>query len=244
MEATIASAILLIALLAGFLALESASNATKGAERQAIAASVGEREIESLLTKSWDQLANCPAPSHVEDPLAAQGKVPENPLHYVVDGTPQRLRVLSNYRVAGSSALTGTPAAGEELVVGPCVAGAIDPGPTSFNSGGVTGKVYRFVSWRGDACPPAVPARLKGILSGATGLVDGLLTRINDRLDRLGVNVNAFCSTGKDSKRLTVAVVVDSAGDLGPLKPTWISTIQPNPAGGLIVDTGGRFDFD
>lgn len=251
-EAMIAAAILLVVLLGGFLALESASSATKTAERQAIAASVGEREIERLLNLNWNQLVHCAGPPHAADPIAVQGGVAENPLHYVVEGTQTRFQILDNYRVAGSPVLAGTPANGEEIVrpSDSCPSGAMaanaspDNTAVPFSSGGVTGSVYRFITWRQDTCPPVLVDELEGLVNQVSGLISGILGLLNSITSAIDVQLNPFClGTVKDSKRITVAVVVDGAGDFGPRKPTWMSTIHTNPSGGLIIGGDGTFSF-
>ena len=251
-EAMIAAAILLVVLLGGFLALDSASSATKTAERQAIAASVGEREIERLLNLNWNQLVHCAGPPHAADPIAVQGGVAENPLHYVVEGTPTRFKILDNYRVASGPVLAGTPANGEEIVrpSGSCPNGAMaanaspDQTAVPFSSGGVTGSIYRFVTWRQDTCAPVVVDQLEGLINQVSGLISGILGLLNSITSAIDTQLNPFClGTVKDSKRITVAVVVDGAGDFGPRKPTWLSTIHTNPSGGLIIGGNGTFSF-
>lgn len=243
-EATIASSILLIALLAGFLALDSAQSATKGAERQAIAASVGEREIESLTSLPWERLAHCSSPNQQVDPLAAQGQVPENPMHYVANTSPRRFRILDNYRRSGSGPLAGTPPDGEPLVVntGLSCDNAVAVGPVPFTSGAVSGNAYRFITWRDDTCPPQVPEALQDLVNLASGLLGSLL---NTLLGVIDTQTNLFCAASNDSKRITVAVVMDDVPGSGPYKPTWLSTIHANLANnGLILgETDGRFDF-
>lgn len=251
-EATIAAAILLVVLLGGFLALDSASSATKTAERQAIAASVGEREIERLLNLEWNQLVHCAGPNHAADPVAVQGGVAENPLHYVQDGTPTRFQIRANYRVANSPALAGTPAAGEEIVrpTSSCPAGAMSANASPdqtwvpFSSGGVTGRVYRFVTWRQDSCPPQLVDQLEGLVSAVSGLISGVLSLVNGLLSSIDTSLNPWClGTTKDSKRITVAVVVDKTSGMGPRKPTWLSTIHTSPSAGLIIGGNGTFNF-
>ena len=239
-EAVVAATVLLIGLLAGFLALDSASSAGKTAERQAIAAAVGERQIERMLAMSWTELVHCRTPQQSADP--------NNPLHHVQPGTPTRFKVLQDYRQPSLGALTGTPAEGEVLAIQspettPCDASrsdAVFEGPVPFQSGTATGVYYRFVSWRDDTCVASLPDDLENLLDGLTNLVTGLLEELQNRIS---TGVNAFCLQPQDSKRLTVAVVLDEASDYGPHKPTWVSTIQTNAQDGLIIDSNGRFDF-
>ena len=61
------------------------------------------------------------------------------------------------YRVSGSDFALGwdgtTPSDNAEMVVkniGGVTDGSVSPGPTSFTSGDVSGKVYRYIVWRND----------------------------------------------------------------------------------------------
>ncbi|MEX2196453.1 MAG: hypothetical protein WD844_14305 [Thermoleophilaceae bacterium] len=242
-EAVIASSILLVAMLGGFLAIESASSATKTAERQAIAAAAGEEEVERLAGLDFDELTHCQsaAPSHNSDPGAPAGQVPENPEYHVVNSTPRRFSVLADYRSATSAALPGTEG-GEVLAVAASNCALTAPS-VPFTSGVVTGDVWRFVTIREDSCPPSLPALtapLNGLLSGLLNIVAGLLGGLTDAV---GNGVNLFCTQPQDSKRITVAVVVDDASTLGPRKPTWMSTIVTNDNDGLVLDESSRLDF-
>lgn len=239
-EAVVAATILLIGLLAGFLALDSATSAGKTAERQAIAAAVGEQQIERLLAMSWTELVHCRTPQQSSDP--------SNPGYYVQPGSPARFKVMRDYRDPSLGTLAGTPTDGEVLAIQnpettPCDASrndAVFEGPIPFAAGAVTGAYYRFVSWRDDTCVASLPDDLENLLDGLTNLVTGLLDELQSRVK---TGVNAFCLQPQDSKRLTVAVVLDEASDYGPRKPTWVSTIQINAQDGLIIDSNGRFDF-
>lgn len=239
-EAIVAATILLIGLLAGFLALDSASSAGKTAERQAIAAAVAERQIERMLAMSWTELAHCSVP-----PASAE---PGDPLQHVLPGTPARFSVLHDYRRPELGPLEGTTADGEVLVVHdpptePCDdtrKDAVFHGPIPFSSGAVSGSYYRFVTWRDDTCVADLPDDLENLLDGITNLVTGLLSELQSRIQ---TGVNAFCLQPRDAKRLTVAVVLGEAGDFGPERPTWVSTVQTNDLDGLIIDSDGRFDF-
>jgi type II secretory pathway pseudopilin PulG len=69
-----------------------------------------------------------------------------------------------SYRVSGSNFALGwdgtTPSDNAEMVVkniGGVTDGSVSPGPTSFTSGDVSGKVYRYVVWRDDPNCELVP---------------------------------------------------------------------------------------
>lgn len=252
-EAIIAASVLLIAMLGGFLAIESASSATKGAERQAIAAAVGEREIEELAGLPFARIAHCNnsnAPAHNQNPGAPAGQVPENPAYYVMNTIPRRFQVLADYRKPGSPELPGTEG-GELLAMtsSNCVPNASDgiaSPQKQFSSGGVTGTVWRFVTYREDSCPPNLPdltGPLNGLVSGALNTASGLLAGLTGANGAIPLGVNLFCSQPQDSKRITVAVVVDEASTLGPHKPTWLSTIVTNERDGLLLDETSRLNF-
>jgi hypothetical protein len=246
-EAIIAASVLLIAMLGGFLAIESASSATKGAERQAIAAAVGEREIEELAGLPFAQIAHCNnsnVPAHNQDPGAPAGQVPENPGYYVMNTIPRRFQVLSDYRKAGSPELPGTE--GGELLAITSSNCAVTSPQKSFSSGGVTGTVWRFVTYREDSCPPnltSLTGPLNGLVSGALNTASGLLAGLTGANGAIPLGVNLFCGQPRDSKRITVAVVVDEASTLGPHKPTWLSTIVTNERDGLLLDETSRVNF-
>ena len=232
-EAIISAVILLIGLLAGFLALESASDAAKTSERQAVVAAVGQREIEKLSAMTWAQLAHC------QSDLPQDQSDPDDPRHYV--NQTNRFLIKSDYRNTSSGTLTGTNASGERFVT-TSSADCIDSTEQvqSFTSGGVTGKSYRFITWRDDSCYPTLPGNLQNLINSSS-LVGGLLATIQNRV--LNGTTNLFCTSDEDSKRLTVAVTVDEAGEFGPHHPTWISTIQTNPNDGLLIDVYGNFNF-
>lgn len=241
-EAIIAASILLIGLISGFLSLESAQSAAKTAERQAVAAAEAERQIEKLQAKSWDDLVMCSAPTQNVNPGAPPGHVPENPDFYVQGGNPVRFKVLANYREPNSGPLAGTPNNGEEIVVpsGAAPAGCVPPSPVSFTSGTTSGTYYRYVTWRDDTCVVGLPANLGNLVANLTSVVSSLVNSIGNQVN---TNLNVFCATTRDAKRITVAVVLDDASDYGPHKPTWISTIQTNVDDGLIINVESRFDF-
>jgi prepilin-type N-terminal cleavage/methylation domain-containing protein len=75
----------------------------------------------------------------------------------------------------------------------------VDPGPTPFDDQGTTGTIYRYVTFRDEHCSLA---------------------------DIQGTPVLDPCPGNQDTKRVTVAVVLDAAGDrAGPSKPIWVSSV-------------------
>lgn len=241
-ETVVAATILLGGMMAGFLAMDASSSATKTAERQAQAASVAERAIEQMQAMDWDQLELCETPAMNSDPGSTTGAV-ENPDYYVKTGN--RFFISADYRDRNSAALGGSPASGEPLVIDDtnCAATAttaVYPGPVQFSSGGVTGEYWRFITWKDDTCDASLPGTLVGIVPWLFSVVDGLLNFLTGQLPD---DVDAACATVQDSKRITVAVVVDEIGDYGPRKPIWFSALVPDINGGPILTAPGLYQF-
>ena len=138
-EVVVATLILTVGALATFGLLSSATKNTERAKATQVALDRAQRELEVLRNLTIEERALMTMPTPSGNPL--------NP----------------NYRVNGEGyfALTREPPGNyEELVVnggdledeeeGVIEGGAIDPGPTPFISGDVSGEVYRYVVWRND----------------------------------------------------------------------------------------------
>ena len=140
-EVVVAAVILALGALAAFGVLSAATKNNQRAKSSQVALNRAQEEIEKLRGLQNKQLAMTAAPPHVTSSL--------NP----------------NYRVSSSTfALLREPPSGyEDLVVnggslyggGFVSGGIVSPGPTSFTSGDVSGKIYRYVVWRNDASCPA-----------------------------------------------------------------------------------------
>ena len=143
-EVLVAAVILVIGALTTFGMLSDAVKNTQRAKATQVALDRAQQEIEALRSLSNKQLAMTATPPTSTDRL--------NP----------------DYRVSGGEfALTREPrGAYKKMVVnggslyggGSIEGGVVNPGPTSFSSGDVSGKVYRYVVWRNDAsCSTACP---------------------------------------------------------------------------------------
>ncbi len=140
-EVIVAAMVLALGAMATFGMLSSATKNTQRGKASQVALNRAQLEIEALRSLANDELALTAAPAHATSTF--------NP----------------NYRVSnGTFALTREPPAGyANLIVnggslfggGFVEDGTVDPGPTPFASGDVTGKVYRYVVWRDDASCPA-----------------------------------------------------------------------------------------
>jgi type II secretory pathway pseudopilin PulG len=110
------------------------------AEQTQVAINRAQRELEQVRQLAYKDVALITTPAASSDP--------KNP----------------SYRVSGSDFALGwdgtTPSDNAEMVVkgiGGVSDGSVSPGPTSFTSGDVSGKVYRYVVWRDDPNCGLVP---------------------------------------------------------------------------------------
>jgi prepilin-type N-terminal cleavage/methylation domain-containing protein len=136
-EMLVAMAVLLIGIVATFGVFAASKNASLVAQRHEVAVHQAQREMERLRAFRYSELGLTSAPATSSDP--------NNP----------------NYRVQASNKFRSktSPVLDEDLVingVGGYSGGLIDPGPESFTvgetSGAVTGKVYRYITWRDENC--------------------------------------------------------------------------------------------
>jgi prepilin-type N-terminal cleavage/methylation domain-containing protein len=191
-EVLVAVFVVSLGLLAVVGPLESAGRTAKTAERTEQLVSWGQREIERLRTQPYADLGHTTLPSH--EGSGSGDNNPRNPDFYVQDGAAgeRTMLIKQDYNNSTSANVAGTPANGEELVAGGTVVSEED-----FSVAGMTGQVYRFVSWRRENC----------------------------------TNCAATAANGRNTKRVTVAVVADEAGNgSGAGKPIWLSTVVIDPS--------------
>jgi type II secretory pathway pseudopilin PulG len=141
-EVLVAALVLALGAAATFGVLTSASKNAQRAKSTQVALNRAQLEMETLRSLSSNQLAMTDAPNHSSSPLS--------PNYRVLNGTFALVRdpigSYANMVVNGGSLYGGGFVAG----------GIVAPGPTSFTSGDVSGKVYRYVVWRDDtSCPAA-----------------------------------------------------------------------------------------
>jgi prepilin-type N-terminal cleavage/methylation domain-containing protein len=135
-EVLVAVLVVVIGALATFGLLSNAIKNTARAKGTQVALDRAQQEMEALRSLSNKQLAMTATPAVSTDRL--------NP----------------NYRISSSSfALTREPRGNYATMVvnggslyggGTIEGGVVNPGPTSFSSGDVSGKIYRYVVWRND----------------------------------------------------------------------------------------------
>jgi len=140
-EVVVAALILVIGALTTFGLLTAATKNTQRAKASQVALNRAQQEIEAMRSLTNSKLAMTAMPAHSTSEL--------NPDYRVSNGTFALVRNppsdYANMVVNGGSLYGGGFVAG----------GTVDPGPTSFTSGDVTGKIYRYVVWRDDASCPA-----------------------------------------------------------------------------------------
>jgi len=141
-EVLVAALVLVAGSFATFGLLRAAALNTQRAKGTQVALDRAQQELEALRSYTNKQLA--------------------------LTTTPENSKSIAspNYRISGGEfALTRNPVGDPAVMVvnnkyleggGYVEGGIVNPGPTNFTSGDVTGKIYRYIVWRDDAsCPPA-----------------------------------------------------------------------------------------
>ena len=135
-EVMIAMGIVLTALVATALNIDSSRHANTKSEYRAAASHVAEQEVERIQSLRYGSvlLDSAPANSAEEN----------DPGYYVAAGSPPTYRW--DQRTGGSTSTEPLAiATGGTCVPAPCLAST----PTSWSDGRLTGKVYRYVTWVG-----------------------------------------------------------------------------------------------
>lgn len=142
--ALVETLVAVLVLAAGAIAVlgvvDASTRNTFRAEQTQVAINRAQRELEQIRQLDYEEVALTSTP--------------------VTSGDPKS----PGYRVSGSAFAVGwdgaTPSDHAEMVVknvGGVTDGAVNPGPTAFTSGDVSGKVYRYVVWRNDPSCQLVP---------------------------------------------------------------------------------------
>jgi hypothetical protein len=141
-EVLVAALVLVAGSFATFGLLRAAALNTQRAKGSQVALDRAQQELEALRSYTDKQLA--------------------------LTTTPEQSQSIAspNYRVSGGTfAMTKSPVGDPATMVvnggslyggGFLEGGVVNPGPTNFTSGDVSGQVYRYIVWRDDtSCPPA-----------------------------------------------------------------------------------------
>jgi prepilin-type N-terminal cleavage/methylation domain-containing protein len=150
LEVLAALAVLSVGMLGLLASFNLAGTASYSAQRHEQAVAVAQAEIERLKALDYSDLALTAAPANQPAGNPAGDPAPQNPVNPNFYVTGSGFKVMNNYRDSGSGTVTGTPAAGEPFVVS--ASGAVNPGPEDFDNGQASGRIYRYVTWRDDAC--------------------------------------------------------------------------------------------
>lgn len=142
-EVLIAALILVAGAIATFGVLASATVDNQRAKATQVALDKAEQEIEKLRSYSDEELALESAPPHVSEEGNPDFRVNSGAGTYAIKRSP-----VSEYK---EMVIEGGHRYPEETIEN----AAVNPGPTNFTSGDVSGKVYRYIVWRNDAsCSP------------------------------------------------------------------------------------------
>jgi type II secretory pathway pseudopilin PulG len=136
-EVLIAALILVLGAIATFGILASATVSSQRAKATQVALDKAQQEMEMLRSLSDEELVMTGSPPPASDPGDPNYRV-FNSKFALQRGTPP-----SEYKPL---VLLGGVRYPDEILE----EAAVDPGPTSFTSGDVSGKVYRYVVWRDD----------------------------------------------------------------------------------------------
>lgn len=135
-EVLVAVLIVSIASMTTFTLMSAATRNAQRAEASQVALEYAEQELELLRSMEDKNLALTTSPPSSTNP--------NNPNHRVNNGTFALARQpLGNYQnlVVNNGSLYGG---------GHITGGTVNPGPTNFTSGDVSGRVYRYIVWRND----------------------------------------------------------------------------------------------
>jgi prepilin-type N-terminal cleavage/methylation domain-containing protein len=135
-EVLVAILIVSIAAMTTFTLMSAAARNSQRAEASQVALDYAEQELELLRSMEDKTLALTASPSTSANPNSPNSRV--NNGTFAISRQP-----LGNYRnlvVNGGSLYGG----------GHVTGGTVNPGPTKFTSGDVSGRVYRYIVWRND----------------------------------------------------------------------------------------------
>jgi prepilin-type N-terminal cleavage/methylation domain-containing protein len=138
-EMLVAMFVLAIGIVATMNVFTSSKAISVVAQRYEVAVHQAQREIERMRSLPYDQLGLTTQPA-VSDRLTAD---------------PSKVGYFNGTNFTAKSAAGAQPAVTEQLILPASnPTGTVDPTPTPFTlaGGGVSGKVYRYVTWRPEDC--------------------------------------------------------------------------------------------
>lgn len=184
-EMLVAMFVLAIGIVATMNVFTSSKAISVVAQRYEVGVHQAQREMERLRSLPYAELGMTSQPA-LADRLTAD---------------PDKVGYFNGATFTVKSLAGAQPAVTEQLVL-PATnpTGAVNPTPTPFTlaGAGVSGKVYRYISWRPEDCG-----------SDGTGA--------------------ALCPGNQDTKRILVAVKMDTNGNVGPSNPIWVTSVAIDP---------------
>lgn len=144
-EVLIAAMILVMGSFAAFGMLRAATLNTQRAKATQVALNRAQQELEVLRGIPDEQLALTATPQPSTNPKSPGYRVNSAAGTFALSRSP-----LGNY---GTLVENGDKLYGTNTEIS---TGIVSPGPTSFTSGSVSGRIYRYIVWRNDtSCPEA-----------------------------------------------------------------------------------------
>lgn len=231
-EMLVAAFILMVGVLATLTVLTSASGSTATSQRNEVASREAEQQLEQMRGQCYGALSmtsNHPAPgASADDPLrrVSAGR------YTVKAGLVEDVTTEHVDKVAGDNC---TDANGDGKVDA-----AVDPVSTitiGTGSAAMTGKVYRFVSWRDEECPIVnlthledVMQELKtltNVLAGPTGTLTSLLGPTGSLTNLVSDTAGtvAVGSTANALQKLLTPTIVTLTSSI--LSPALSNTLNP-----------------
>ncbi len=141
-EALVAALLVSIGSLAVMAAFDGASRATYRAEQSQVATDRAQRELEAIRALDYEQVALTAAPSTSADPGDPRSRVDAGNFRIDREVTETAPLAIQGGALQGGGTITSA---------------AVEPGPSEFSSGDVSGTIHRFVVWRDDPnCLPLI----------------------------------------------------------------------------------------
>jgi hypothetical protein len=140
-EVVIAAMILTLASLAVLSLVNTTARTNFRAEQSQVVNDRLQQEVEKIERLSYDQIALTGLPADSSDTKNPSWRVSGASYAITQDGSQFRSLVYNGSTLADGGTITE---------------GAVDPTPTAFSSGDVSGTIYRFVVWENDSTCPEV----------------------------------------------------------------------------------------
>lgn len=135
-------------------------------------------------------------------------------------GIPYAQLGLSSTPAASAEASRTGPSATEALVEG----GVVDPGPTPFSHERVSGRIYRYLTWRPQACP-LLSTKVATAIDAQAAVASGSASAA----------LGDLCPGTEHTKRVVVAVVADDPYAGGAASaPVRAHTVVSDPRSGVL----------